>query len=416
MGKTLVEKIISENVGRDVASGEIVLVRPDIAFVQDGTGPLMINEFQNMQFKEIKAHKTFLFCDHAFPSPRKELSNTQKQMFKFAEKYNSKIFYACEGISHQIIYENYAVPGNIITGADSHTCSLGCLGCLATGMGSTDVAIAFGLGKVWMKVPETIKVKLEKTLKTGVTAKDVILCFIGKIGADGAIYKALEFTGSFIKNTTMEERFTLCNMAVECGAKTGIVPPDEITLKFLKERNREVDISSLTPDENAEYSQVIEIDVSEIEPVVACPHRVDNIKKVKELDKVKVDQVFIGTCTNGRISDLRMAAEVIKRQKKSSWVKFIVVPASKEVYKQAIKEGLIDIFLDFGAMVLPPGCGPCVGTHEGVLADGEVALSTQNRNFKGRMGNPNSEIYLASPLTAAASAITGYITDPREFL
>ncbi|MBO8131209.1 MAG: 3-isopropylmalate dehydratase large subunit [Candidatus Marinimicrobia bacterium] len=416
MGKNVVEKIISRNIGKDVNPGEIVLVKSDIAFVQDGTGPLMINEFHNMGFREIKAPKTFLFCDHAFPSPRMELSNTQKKMFEFANKYNSKIFYACEGISHQIVFEEYAIPGNIIIGADSHTCSLGCLGCLATGMGSTDAAIAFGLGKVWLKVPETIKVILNGKLQKGVTAKDVILSLIGKIGADGAIYKTLEFLGSFVRSSTMDDRFTLCNMAVECGAKTGIVPPDDITLEFLKERGREVDIGWLTPDEDADYCEVVEVDVSEIEPVVAYPHRVDNIKKVKEFENVKVDQVFIGTCTNGRLSDLRIAADVIKKGKKAPWVKFIVVPASKSIYKQSVKEGLIDVFIDFGGIVLPPGCGPCVGTHEGVLADGEVALSTQNRNFRGRMGNPNSEIYLSSPLTAAASAITGYITDPREFI
>jgi 3-isopropylmalate/(R)-2-methylmalate dehydratase large subunit len=283
-------------------------------------------------------------------------------------------------------------------------------------MGSTDIALAYGLGKVWLKVPETFKIVLKGELPKGVYAKDVILYLIGKIGADGATYKALEFSGEGIKNLSMESRLTISNMAVEAGAKVGIFPTDEITREYLKSQNRENDFKEIKADNDAKYEKIIEINLSEIEPQVAFPHTVDNTRSIKDAVGIKIEQVYIGTCTNGRIEDLRVVANILKNKKKAEDIRLIIAPASKKIYLQALKEGLINTFIESGATILPPGCGPCVGVHAGVPADGEKVLSTQNRNFHGRAGNPKSEIYLSSPAVAAASAITGYITDPREVL
>lgn len=415
MGKTLAEKILSIHTGKDVIPGEIIIANVDLAFVQDGTGPLTVDQFENMNFKNVSTN-SLVFIDHASPSPRKELSNTQSKLRNFCKKTDAEIYDIGEGISHQIVAEEYAKPGDLIVGADSHSCTAGAFAAFATGMGSTDISLAYGLGKVWLKVPETYKFVLKNKLNKGVYAKDIILYLIGMIGADGATYKALEFSGDGIKTLSMESRLTISNMAVEAGAKVGLFPADEITKEYMKDQGREEDFKELFPDEDASYEKVIEIDLSEIEPQVSFPHTVDNTRKINNAKEVKIDQIYIGTCTNGRIEDFRIVASILKGKKKAEDIRLIIAPASKKVYLQALKEGLISTFIEAGATLLPPGCGPCVGVHAGVPADGEKVLSTQNRNFHGRAGNPNSEIYLCSPATAAASALTGYITDPREVI
>ena len=417
MGKTIAEKILSEHAGKDVKSGDLIIARVDVAMVQDGTGPLAVEAFNRMKLKALaNPERSILFIDHAAPSPRKELSNAHKILREFASKYGAVLSEVGEGICHQRLIEDFVKPGDVVVGADSHTCTSGALGAFATGMGSTDVAIAFGLGKVWMKVPETHRFVLKGKMPHGVFSKDLILYIIGLIGADGATYKAMEFEGEVIENMTMEARFTLTNMAVEAGAKTGLIATDETTRAYLRERNRESDFREIKPDPDAVYEKTYEIDVSGIEPQVSFPHKVDNTKPISEAKGVKIDQVYIGTCTNGRIEDLRIAAEILRGKKVAKGVRLIVIPASRNVYLKALKEGLLEVFVEAGGAVLSPGCGPCVGIHQGVLADGEKVLSTQNRNFKGRMGNPNAYIYLASPATAAATAIKGEIADPREYL
>lgn len=415
MGMTLAEKILATHIGREVKAGELVVSPVDRVLFQDGTGPLAIREYQSLGIEEpaLKDRAVF-FIDHAAPAPRKELANDHILIREFTKKVGAILKDVGEGVSHQVMVEEYLRPGEILVGADSHTCTGGGIGAFATGMGSTDVAIAMALGKTWFRVPETFRFILNGKLKEGVTPKDVILYIIGMIGADGATYKSMEYDGEFVRALDVPGRLTIANMAVEAGAKLGIFPSDQKTQEYLKTMGREKDFTPLEPDENAEYEKTFEIDVSKIEPIVSKPHSVDNISPARELKDVKVNQVFIGTCTNGRIEDLRDVARIIKGRKVK--VRTLIAPASKRVLKQALEEGLIDIFVEAGAVILPPGCGPCVGVHAGILGDGEVVISTQNRNFQGRMGNPNSYIYLASPLTAIASAITGYITDPRDFL
>ncbi|HDM70601.1 MAG TPA: 3-isopropylmalate dehydratase large subunit [Thermotogales bacterium] len=416
MGKTITEKIFSEHLGRDVKSGEMVITEVDVAMLQDGTGPLAIEEFDNLKFDEVRVDKAVIFIDHASPSPRKELSNFHIVLRNFSKDHDVILHDVGDGVCHQLLAENYVKPGDIVVGADSHTCTVGALGAFATGMGSTDVAIIFGLGKTWFKVPETIRFILSGKMPHGVFAKDLILHIIGMIGVDGATYKAMEFDGELVSDMSQDARFTLTNMAVEAGAKTGLIPTDERTKEFLRKNGRENDYRKIRSDEDANFERVYEIDVSSLEPMVSLPHNVDNVKPVGEVEGVKIDQVYIGTCTNGRMEDLRIAAEILKGRRKDPTVRLIVSPASRKIYMEALKEGLIEIFLESGAVVLPPGCGPCVGIHQGILGDGEKVLSTQNRNFKGRMGNPNAEIFLASPATAAASAVNGRITDPRRYL
>ncbi|AKI96665.1 3-isopropylmalate dehydratase large subunit [Kosmotoga pacifica] len=416
MGKTIAEKIISEHARKDVNPGDIVVAEVDIAMVQDGTGPLTVDEYYTMGFDALKVTNSILFIDHASPSPRKELSNAHRKLRDFSKKAGAFLSDIGEGVSHQILVEKYVKPGDLVVGADSHTCTSGALGAFATGMGSTDVALAFGLGKVWLKVPASLKFVLNGKIPDGVFSKDIILHIIGLIGADGANYKVMEFEGEVIEQMSQEERFTITNMAIEAGAKSGIITPDDKTREFLKSHGRESDYKEIKPDPDAVYEKIYKMDISNLEPVVALPHTVDNTKSIKDVEGTKIDQVFIGTCTNGRLEDLRIAASILKSKEKHPDVRLIVIPASKDIYLKAMDEGLIKIFVESGATVLAPGCGPCVGVHQGVLGDGERVLSTQNRNFKGRMGNPKAEIFLASPATAAASAITGKITDPRKFL
>ncbi|MEW6606228.1 MAG: 3-isopropylmalate dehydratase large subunit [bacterium] len=413
MGQTLAEKIISLNVGQQIKAGEFVVVNVNLCLTQDGTGPLAVRQLQKIGLEKVaNPKKTIFFIDHAAPSPKKELSNDHNFLRDFAKKTGIQLSDVGEGVCHQIVVEDYLNPGDILIGADSHTCTGGALCAFATGMGSTDVAVGIALGKTWFKVPQTFKIQLEGKFPQGVFAKDVILYIIGLLGADGATYKALEFSGQAIKDMEMNDRLTLANMAVEAGAKVGLIASDEKTYKFLKEHNRDTGFKEIYADEDAKYEKEIKIDVSTLKPMVSLPHTVDNVKAVEELKDVKVNQVLIGTCTNGRIEDLRIAAKILKGKKIKS--RLLITPASRKIFLQAIQEGLIETFIEAGGVINPPGCGPCVGVHQGILGDGEVCLSTQNRNFKGRMGNPEGFIYLSSPATAAASAVSGYIADPRE--
>jgi len=417
MGKTLAEKIIGEHCGKDVKAGDFVVANVDVTAVQDGTGPLTVQELQKIGLEQCaNPQRTILFIDHAAPSPRKELSNAHKILREFSKKTGAILSEVGEGVCHQRLVEDYVNPAEILVGADSHTCTSGALGAFATGMGSTDVGIAIALGKTWLKVPETFKIEVSGEFQDGVYPKDLILHLIGMIGADGATYKALEFCGETIKKMQMSDRFTLSNMAVEAGAKAGLIASDEITREYLISRGRGDAYREISADADAVYERVIEIDVTRLEPTVSCPHTVDNTKKAASLSEIKVDQVFIGSCTNGRIEDLRVAADILRDKKVNPEVRLLVIPASRDVFLQADREGLIEVFVKCGGTIMTPGCGPCVGVHAGILGDDEVCLSTQNRNFQGRMGNTKGSIYLCSPATAASSALTGYITDPRKIL
>jgi 3-isopropylmalate/(R)-2-methylmalate dehydratase large subunit len=415
MGYTLVEKIIAKRIGRESGAGEFVVAPVDLLLAHEGTGPLALEQFEALG-REGLGTTTLLFCDHAAPSPRQELSNVQKRLRTFAVERGAHIFEPGSGICHQIVAEQWAKPGQIIIGADSHTCTAGALGAFATGMGSTDVGVVMALGKTWLRIPETFRIEIRGQLQPAVLAKDVILRLIGLLKADGAIYKALEFGGPVVEGMSVEERLTLCNMSVEAGAKAGLCAVDEITRRFLENQGRGEDYVPLSPDPDASYERELELDASDLSPQVAFPHLVDNVRPIEATEGVSIAQVFIGTCTNGRLSDLRIAARILKGHKVHPHLQLLVGPASRRIYLDALREGLIETFVEAGAVILPPGCGVCVGIHQGVPADGESCLSTQNRNFKGRMGNPQGEIFLASSATAAATAVRGKITDPREFI
>ncbi len=415
MGKTMAEKILSEKSGQDAHAGDIVIAHVDVAAFQDGTGPLGVRQLQKMSLEEVRARRSILFIDHAAPSPRKELSNDHMLLREFSRKTGAILSEIGEGVIHQRLVESYASPGDVVIGADSHTCTSGALGAFATGMGSTDVAIGMAMGKTWFKVPETYRIEVKGDFAPGVGSKDLILYLIGMLGADGATYKALEFGGPAIDKMSMESRFVLSNMAVEAGAKTGLIASDRKTRQYLKTRGRVKDWRALAPDRGAKYERVIVVDARKLVPQIAFPHTVDNTKDIDKARGIKIDQVFIGTCTNGRIEDLRIAARIMRGRERAPHTRLVVVPASREIYLEALESGLLDIFVRAGGMIMGPGCGPCVGVHQGVLGDGEVCLSTANRNFRGRMGNPDGFVYLASPATAAFSAIKGQISDPREF-
>lgn len=416
MGKTIAEKILSEKSRIDAYAGDLVVAKIDQIALQDGTAPLAIRQLMELGVEIKAADRTHFFVDHASPSPRKELSNDQKFIYEFAKKIGADFNPPGEGIIHQIMVEKFVKPGDLAVGADSHTCTYGGIGAFSTGMGSTDVAVAIALGKNWFRVPESFRVELSGNFPKGVFAKDVILRLIGDLGVSGATYKALEFHGECSKNMSVDERLTIANMAVECGAKAGLFESDDNTRIFLAESGREDDFRRIAADEDAEYEKEIEIDVSNLAPMVARPHNVDNVAEISDVEGIEVNQVYIGTCTNGRLSDLEVAAKILKGRKVKEGVRLIVAPASRKVYLEAMEKGLLKIFVEAGGIVLPPGCGPCVGIHQGILADEEVCISTQNRNFKGRMGNPNAYIYLSSPATAAVSAVKGEISDPRELI
>lgn len=417
MGKTLAEKILSEKSGSDARASDIVIAKVDLSFVQDTTGPLTVRQFQSSSMTELaNPERTILFIDHAAPSPNANLSNDHILLRDFSRQSGCILSEAGDGVCHQIIAEAYARPGDVVVGADSHTVTAGGLGAFATGMGSSDIAVAFGLGRTWFRVPETFKIEVTGDFQKGVSAKDLILHLIGKIGADGATYKALEFHGSTIRKMSMSGRFTIANMSVEAGAKVGLFPSDETTHEYLVAEGRGKDYQPLAADADATYEKTIRIDATKLEPTVSRPHTVDNTALARELKGTKIQQVVIGTCTNGRLEDMAVVAGILKGKKRVPSVRLIIAPASRRVLLDAIEAGYIKDFVEAGAIILPPGCGPCLGLHQGALGDGESCLSTANRNFEGRMGNPRSYIYLGSPATAAASALTGEITDPREVM
>jgi 3-isopropylmalate/(R)-2-methylmalate dehydratase large subunit len=411
---TMAEKILSQKVGKTVTAGEIIVSNIDFLLAHDGTAPLAIEQFSKLEVEKVfDPSKILLVIDHAGPSPSDKVSNIHKMMREFARKQGCHFRDVGYGVCHQIVVEEFAEPGMVVIGADSHTCTHGALGAFATGMGSTEVAVGMAYGQTWLKVPETIKVEVVGELKWPLSSKDIALHVIGELGTDGANYMAVEFVGEGIKKMSMDSRLTLTNMTVEAGAKVGFCPFDKVAQNFLLAERGKL-FGYLEPDKNANYSDEITVDAGNIEPVVALPHSVDNVKAVREVEGVEVDQVFIGTCTNGRVEDLQTAARVLEGKRVKDGVRLIVQPASRKIYLKALKEGIIEKLLAAGAVINPPGCGPCVGRHLGVLGDDEVCLSTQNRNFIGRMGNPKAKIYLASPAVAAASAVKGVITSPTE--
>jgi len=417
-GKTITEKIFSAHCNKAVRPGDVALCDIDFCFGQDGTSSLIIDAFRKLGTKKpFNKNRFCMVIDHSAPSPSIGVSEVHKKMRSFAKENNVKVFDVGCGVCHQVIPEAGLVgPGDLVIGADSHTCTYGALGAFSTGMGSTDLAVALASGKNWFKIPETVKIVLKGRPGKGVYSKDVILYIIGDLGADYCTYKAVEFSGDYIKRLSMDGRFTITNMAIEMGAKAGMVEPDEITFKYLRGVKCKVKGKKLKSDSDARYSEILEYDVSKITPQVARPHTVDNVSPVSKLKGTEIDEAFVGTCTNGRLEDLKIAASILKNRCVHKYVKMIVAPASMAIFEEAVNNGIISTFIKAGAAVVSPGCGPCVGTHNGVPAKGENVISTANRNFKGRMGNPDAFIYLASPATVAASAIEGRITDPRKYL
>lgn len=412
----ITEKILAKaSTKKVVHPGDIVDANVDMVMVHDLTGPLAVEAFKRIGISHVWDNKKIvMILDHQVPAESVKAAELHKMLRAFAKEQGIRFYDVGRGgICHQVMPEKgHVLPGSDMVGADSHTCTYGALGAFATGIGSTEAAAVFATGKIWLKVPETIKINVEGKFKPYVTPKDLILSIIGKVGADGATYKATEFTGSTIRGMSMAGRMTLCNMTVEMGAKNGIVEPDETTRKFLEGRTSKP-FEEIKSDEDANYEKIVEFDVSRLEPVVACPSSVDNVKPASEVD-APIEQAFIGSCTNGRMEDLRLAAQVMKGKTVKDGVRALVIPASQEVYVQAVKEGLVEIFTDAGALVCGSACGPCLGGHIGLLAAGETCVSTSNRNFIGRMGSTQASVYLASPATVAASALTGRITDPRE--
>ena len=421
MGMTITEKILAAHAGRDrVSPGELIMARVDLALANDITAPIAIAEFDKIGVSTVfDRHRIALVPDHFTPNKDIRSAEQAQTMRQFARRHEITHYFEVGqmGIEHCLLpQEGLTLPGELIIGADSHTCTYGALGAFATGVGSTDLAAAMATGEVWLKVPETIKIVIKgNRWNRWVSGKDLILYLIGKIGVDGALYRALEFTGEAIDALSMEGRLTMANMAIEAGAKNGIFAPDEKTESYVKERARRP-YQLYYSDAEARYCETYEFDVGEIEPQVSFPHLPENARPISEVGEVQIDQSVIGSCTNGRIEDLRAAAAILKDKKVSSHVRLIVIPGTQEIYLQALREGLIETFIEAGAAVSTPTCGPCLGGHMGVLAKGERAVSTTNRNFAGRMGHPESEIYLSGPPVAAASAILGRLAGPEEVL
>ena len=417
MGMTMTQKILADHAGLDsVVAGQLIEAKLDMVLGNDVTSPVAINEMNKFGRDSVfDKTRISLVMDHFTPNKDIQSAENCKQVRQFARKHDILHYYdvGTMGIEHALLPEKGIVTcGDCIIGADSHTCTYGAVGAFSTGVGSTDMAAGMVTGKAWFKVPSAIKVVITGKKAPFISGKDVVLHLIGMIGVDGALYKSLEFTGDGIKELSMDDRLCISNMAIECGAKNGIFPVDDITLEYVEGR-------SLRPykvyeaDADAEYDSVVEIDLSSLKPTVACPHLPENTKTVDELPEIKIDQVVIGSCTNGRMEDMRAAAEILKGRHVADGVRCIVIPATQAIYLQCVKEGIVETFIEAGAIVSTSTCGPCLGGHMGILASGEKAVSTSNRNFVGRMGHTKSEIYLASPAVAAASAVKGCIADPR---
>ena len=412
MGETVIEKIIRNNVGHTVKPGDIVTVNVDRVMIHDIFIPFVAEKFEEMGFKKLwNPDKVVLIYDHLVPASQLDDTRHFHVGDAFAEKYGMKNVHRSDGICHQLMTEaGYVKPGNIVFGTDSHTTTYGCVGAFSSGIGYTEMASILGTGTMWIKVPETIKVVIDGELPANVMSKDVILRLIGDLGADGATYRALEFTGSAVKNMSVASRMTIANMAIEAGAKCALFTPDEKTAEYCNVELTD-ELKDLKGDADAVYAREITYNAEDLVPVLACPSQVDNIKPVTELAGTSVDQVFIGSCTNGRLEDLQCAAAILKGKKVAPFVKLIVTPASRKIYKEALADGTLETLVEAGAIVTHPGCGLCCGRTGGILTDGEVVVATNNRNFLGRMGTSKVKIFLASPATAAASAIAGKIVE-----
>lgn len=406
--QTLSEKLISAHANRAVYAGDLAVVRVDGVMATDATAPFAIQAFREMGGKQVwDASRVSLVLDHASPAPNERVANLHKMIREFAVEQGTHFYDLGAGICHQLMVENAHVkPNDLFLGADSHTPTYGALNAFAVGMGSTDIAAAMLTGKTWLKVPKTLKFVLKGRLNRGISAKDLVLFLVGQIGVSGALYMTVEFTGEAIHPMTLASRMVLANMVAEMGAKAGLVDTTGLQLPYEWE--------SMQPDEGATYERVLEFDVSQLTPMIALPHIPDNVVPIAQVKGVKVHQAFIGSCTNARLEDLQAAAAVLKGKKISSKVRLLISPSSNLVYKHALKDGTVETLADAGAIFMSSGCGPCVGTHMGVPGDGEVVISSTNRNFQGRMGNPNASIYLSSPAVVAASALTGEITDPAD--
>jgi 3-isopropylmalate/(R)-2-methylmalate dehydratase large subunit len=416
---TLVEKIIAAKVGETVRPGQLVMVPVDQVFAHDLSGPLAITQLKKLGFQGFKQpDKVRFFLDHASPSSTVQSANEQKTIRDFAAEWNVELIDVGEGISHQVVMERYAKPGDIIIGGDSHTCMGGTMAALATGMGSTDVAVAMYLSKTWLKVPETMRFVINGKLPKGVYSKDVMLHIVGKIGVDGATYRSMEFVGAAIDEWGVPDRSVLPNMAVEAGGKCGLCHSDARTKEYLEANGRPQHYTPLAGDRDAPCVFEMTVDCAMLEPQIAMPHNVDNVVGVtdKKVKGLRVHQIYLGTCTNGRIEDFREIAAILKGNKVAKGTRLVATPASRAVYLDGLREGVWETIIRAGGLVNSPGCGACPGIQTGILGSGENCLSTMNRNFKGRMGNPEAFIYLASPATCAASALTGVITDPREVI
>ncbi len=417
MGKTFSEKILGLKAQKDVQAGEVVTVSPDYILSHDNSAAI-IKEFRKLGVKDvISPQKLVIILDHVVPAASEKYALNHKTIREFVSPQKIQNFFDIPfGVCHQVFSENgFALPGKLILGADSHTTSYGAFGAFAAGIGRSEVATLWATDEIWLRVPETIKIEIEGELPSGVYAKDVILKIIGEEGADRANYKAVEFTGETVKKFSLASRLVLANMAAEMGAKNGYFEPDEKTLLWLKGRAKDK-FKVISSDPDARYEAVLDYNISSLEPQVACPHTVDNVKSVSETEGKEFHQAVIGTCTNGRFEDLEIAARILKGKKVHPKVRVLIIPASRQEYLLALKKGILEILVEAGCVILNPGCGPCLGAHQGVLAPGEVALSTANRNFRGRMGSREAQIYLASPATVAASSLEGKITDPRKFL
>lgn len=418
MAMTMTQKILANHAGLDsVTAGQLIEANLDLTLANDITGPVAIREMEKAGFDHVfDNNKVALVMDHF--APNKDIKSAEQCLTcrNFSGKHDIVNFFDVGqmGIEHALLPEKGLVgPGELIIGADSHTCTYGALGAFSTGVGSTDLAAGMATGKAWFRVPSAIKFNLVGSLPKYVSGKDVILHIIGKIGVDGALYRSMEFTGEGVAALSMDDRFTICNMAIEAGAKNGIFPVDDKTRAYIKDRIDRA-VTEFTADDDAPYDEEYTINLSELRPTVACPHLPENTKTIDELGKIEIQQSVIGSCTNGRIQDMRDAAAILKGRKVKKNVRTIIIPATQAIYLQCIEEGLAKIFVEAGAILSTPTCGPCLGGHMGILAHGEKSVSTTNRNFVGRMGHVSSEIYLANPAVAAASAITGYITDPAE--